>query len=216
MLIETIPVGILQCNCSVVACDVSREAIIIDPGDEPDRILGIVRARDLQVRYVLHTHAHIDHIMGAYDVANATGAEARIHCGDLPAWHRMPAAARAYGISNLKLPRLGPPLGDGDTLQFGNAELRVRHTPGHTAGSCSFTMDISNGNSVAFAGDTLFRGKLGVDSRRDRRGHLPTIVSSIRNQLLVLDDNTRVIAGHGAETTIGAERKNPLFDRQPT
>ena len=211
MFIETIPVGVFQCNCTVVACESTRQAIVIDPGDDPEKILDIVRTNGLGVSYVLHTHAHIDHMMGTFDVVEATGGLPRLHEADRPVWERVDAVAASYHIPPPKKPRLASWLQHEEVVRFGREQMRVIHTPGHTPGSCSFVLDTGDEGRVLFSGDTLFCGRIGLTpSFRGRKG-VETILASIRERLFTLDDDTRVIPGHGRETRIGVERRTNRF-----
>jgi glyoxylase-like metal-dependent hydrolase (beta-lactamase superfamily II) len=210
MFVETIPVGVFRCNCTIIACERTRKAIVVDPGDEPDEILSIIRANDLDVTLLVHTHAHLDHIMGAFSVAEATGAPARLHEGDRQLWDNVEQVAASYHIPTPKLPPLAPALVDDEAIRFGDAVARVIHTPGHTMGSCCFCVDLENGRQLLLTGDTLFRGKIGFACQPYRS--TATLVASIRNRLLTLEDDTRVIPGHGPMTEIGIERRrNPYI-----
>jgi hydroxyacylglutathione hydrolase len=215
VFVETIAVGVFQCNCTVVACEDTGLAVVVDPGDEPDRILGVVRRHGWRVATVLHTHAHIDHIMGTLGVVDATGACARLHAADRPTWDRVGWVASTYGIPAPETPDLGEPLVDGEAIPFGRETLRVIHTPGHTPGSCCFAVETREAPTLLLSGDTLFRGRIGIDERRRSRCVDPrvndTLLASIRNRLLTMDDDTRVVPGHGAATCIGVERQSNPF-----
>jgi glyoxylase-like metal-dependent hydrolase (beta-lactamase superfamily II) len=215
MFIETIPVGVFQCNCSIVACEATGKAVVVDPGDEATRILQVVLNRGLEVVVVAHTHAHIDHLMGTLEVVEATGVEARLHGRDRHLWDRLDYVASQFGIPTPPTPRLGDPLADGETICFGQGRMRVIHTPGHTPGSCCFAVTTGSEPEVVLSGDTLFRGSIGI---LDRGRKLPMsganarrIVSSIRERLLTFSDDTRVIPGHGPDTHIGFERLHNPF-----
>jgi glyoxylase-like metal-dependent hydrolase (beta-lactamase superfamily II) len=197
MLIETRAVGVFRCNCTIVACQATREAIIIDPGDEPDQILLIVRRHRLNVRRVVHTHAHIDHIMGTYAIVEATGASAHLHDGDRYLWEHVGDVAATYHFPAPKRPSLGHPLEDDETIRFGQ-ELAIA---------------LRDGATLLLSGDTLFRGHVGVRAPDNAR-NLETIVTSIRKRLFTLHDDTRVITGHGPETSIGSERNNAIFRKR--
>lgn len=204
MLVETIPVGLLQCNCTILACERTREAIVIDPGDEADSILDVVRANGLEVRYVLHTHAHLDHVMGTGDVVRETGARPRLHPGDVFLYENLEMQGRLLGMSPAAAPPLSEPLRDAEEIRFGDETLRILHTPGHTPGSVCMKV-----GSLLLSGDTLFRGSIG---RTDLwGGDFDTIMTSLRDKILPLEDDVRVIAGHGPDTKIGIERKKNPF-----
>jgi hydroxyacylglutathione hydrolase len=206
-LIETFPVGPLQCNCTILADEASGEAVVIDPGDEPDRILRALQTMKLKAMALLHTHAHFDHITGTRGVREATGAPIRLHAADFPLYDALPDQAALFGL------RAGPalppdaPLCDGDTIRFGQFALRAIHTPGHTPGSTCF--ELQGDRSVLFSGDTLFRRSVG---RTDLwGGDTETILASIREKLFALPGDVPVVCGHGPSTTIEEEKRlNPF------
>lgn len=205
--VRTIAVGPLQCNCSIVMDEETREAVVIDPGDEAERILAAIAAENARVVALLHTHAHFDHAGGTGDVGAATGAKIRLHEGDRPLYDALPQQAALFGLT-AKPPRpLDEPLSDGEMVRFGGASLRVLHTPGHTPGSCCFLLE--QGAPRLFAGDTLFRRSIG---RTDLwGGDTDQILASIREKLYELAGDTPVVCGHGPATTIGEERRlNPF------
>jgi hydroxyacylglutathione hydrolase len=205
VFLQTIPVGVFRCNCAIVACERTRQALVIDPGDRPEQILDIIRAHALEVAFVLQTHGHIDHIMGSYAIVEATGAVVRLHRADRRLFQRVGAVAESLRIPPPRVPPLGPALEDGERLTFGDEEVRVIHTPGHTPGSCCFAIEPAGGRPVLFSGDTLFRATIGLPNPATRRTR-ETILASIRERVLTLDDATRVIPGHGPETDIRTER----------
>jgi hydroxyacylglutathione hydrolase len=212
MFIQTIPVGVFRCNCSIIACESTRQAIVIDPGDEPERILEAIGSNRLEVTRVVHTHGHIDHIMGTFGVVEETGAIPCIHQGDKQLWDNIDLVAASFGIPTPKIPSIAAFIEHGETLPFGTEQVRVIHTPGHTAGSCCLLLNLKGGKKVLFSGDTLFRGKIGIASPYpDPNSNGARLVSSIRNRLFALDDDTRVIPGHGPETSIGIERRTNPF-----
>jgi len=216
MFVETLAVGVFRCNCTIVACDATRQAIVVDPGDHPERILAVVRERGLSVTCVLHTHAHLDHVMGTFAVAEATGAPARLHRGDYALWHNAGIMAARHGIPTPPMWPLGDPLEDGDMIRVGLGSVGVIHTPGHTAGSCCFAFQGRDGGRFLLSGDTLFRGSIGACIRNGRwRPAARQVVTSIRERLLTLDDDTRVVPGHGPGTWIGAERTGNPFLLDP-
>ena len=214
MLIDTVAVGVFRCNCIIVACETTRQALVVDPGDYPDRILSIIHGRGLRVACVLHTHAHLDHVMGAFGVVEATGAPVRLHGGDYSLWHNVAITAARHGIRPPPMPPLADPLADGEMIRVGVECVRVIHTPGHTAGSCCFAFQGREGDQVLLSGDTLFKGAIGVRLRGGTSTWTPTVrqvVASIRDRLLTLGDDTRVLPGHGPDTSIGAERRGNPF-----
>jgi glyoxylase-like metal-dependent hydrolase (beta-lactamase superfamily II) len=210
VLVETFPVGILSCNCTVLACEQTREAVVVDPGGDADRILDVVRANKLDVKHVIHTHAHFDHILGTREVQAATGARVGLHPGDAFLYDNLAQQASWFGLRvSESAPPVDEPLADGITLPFGKDAALVLHTPGHTPGSCCFSLKTPEG-MLLLSGDTLFRQGIG---RTDLPGgDSDEILRSLKNRILTLDDDTRVIPGHGPETRIGFERrKNPFL-----
>ncbi len=207
-LLETFPVGAFQCNCAIVACGDTKEAIVVDPGGDHARILEVVRHYDLTVKWIVHTHAHLDHIYETRDVKEAAGGTVALHRGDQFLYDAFAQQAGMFGWR----PRQSTPvehwLNDGETLAYGKSQARVIHTPGHTPGSCCFAVE-SNDGPLLLAGDTLFQRSIG---RTDLPGgDYATIERSIKERLYTLDPDTAVICGHGPQTTIGDEaRHNPF------
>ncbi len=212
MIHEVLTVGPLQCNCQILGDKATREAIVIDPGDEVERILALLRKHDLRVRYIVNTHAHFDHVGNCRELKEATGAEIWLHRADLPTYETAPRQAALfadYGVKPIHLAPVDRYLGDADGLQVGSIAAEAIHTPGHTPGSLSLHVPAGDRN-VLFAGDTLFRDSIG---RTDLPGgDMEEILRSIRERLLRLDDETEVWPGHGPKTTIGRERRlNPFL-----
>ena len=206
-LIETFPVGPLQCNCTILADEASREAVVIDPGDEPERILRALEAARLRPVALLHTHAHLDHITGSRAVKEATGAPIRLHPADAPLYDALPEQAAFFGLrADAPLPP-DDPLRDQETIRFGAWTLAAIHTPGHTPGSTCF--QLLGDRPRLFSGDTLFRRSIG---RTDLwGGDTEQILRSIREKLFGLPGDTPVVCGHGPDTTIDEERRlNPF------
>ena len=206
-IVETFPVGPLQCNCTVLADPVSREAVVIDPGDEPERILRALEGAKLKAVALLHTHAHLDHITASRAVKESTGAPIRLHPADRPLYDALPEQAAFFGLSaDAPLPP-DAPLSDGEIVRFGPYRLRTIHTPGHTPGSTCFLLE--GDSPVLFSGDTLFRRSIG---RTDLwGGDTEAILASIRDRLFPLDGSTPVVCGHGDDTTIAEEKRlNPF------
>jgi hydroxyacylglutathione hydrolase len=215
VVVEHLAVGQLQCNCTIVADTESGEAIVVDGGDEVDRIVARLDALGVRAKYLVHTHAHFDHIGALADLRDRTGAEGLLHPGDLPLFDALALQASWFGVPAPRVVKLDGHLADGDEIVAGKARLDVLHTPGHTPGSVSFALDLPAANPAAtrtmlLTGDTLFRGAVG---RWDIGGtSLEDIVASIRAKLLVYDETSIVIPGHGPSTTIGTEkRENPFL-----
>jgi glyoxylase-like metal-dependent hydrolase (beta-lactamase superfamily II) len=208
-LVRKIPVGPLQCNCSIVADPEAGEAVVIDPGDEADRILLALAETRCRAIALLHTHGHFDHIGGTAGVKRATGAAIRIHDGDRPLYDALPDQASFFGLS--AQPAIPPDGGfeDGGTVAVGQFRLQAIHTPGHTPGSTCFYLE--GDEPILFSGDTLFRRSMG---RTDLwGGDTDTILQSIREKLYPLSIDLRVVCGHGPDTTIGEERRENPFVR---
>lgn len=208
MICETFPVGMLQCNCSILADAESKEAIVIDPGDEVDRIMKRLQALSLRVVAIVHTHAHIDHIGGTADLGRRTGAPSYLHDGDTFLHDMLDTQAQLIGLPIPEKGRIERRLVDAQAIGFGGHELGVLHTPGHTPGSVCFTVA---GADVCFSGDTLFQAGIG---RTDLwGGDYDTLEHSIRHKLYALNGAVQVIPGHGPSTTIDQERHTNPFVR---
>jgi hydroxyacylglutathione hydrolase len=211
----TIPVGVLQCNCSIIGDPVSREALVVDPGDEVNRILDLLGRHKLTVKAIVSTHAHIDHVGGLSKLHQYTGAPVLMHRDDLPLYQAMEMQASFLGVHPPELTEIDQLLKEGDSLRWGSFEAQVIHTPGHTPGSVSLYLPhearkITIPAPQLFSGDTLFAGSIG---RTDLwGGSLDQIMASLRTKLMGLPDETIVHPGHGPATTIGHERQlNPFL-----
>jgi hydroxyacylglutathione hydrolase len=206
-LVETFPVGPLQCNCTILADEASREAVVIDPGGEPERILRALESMKLRPVGLLHTHAHLDHITATRPVKEATGAPIRLHAADRPLYDALPEQAAFFGLSADRPLVPDDPLRDAEMIRFGPYALRAIHTPGHTPGSICF--ELQGDFPILFSGDTLFRRSIG---RTDLwGGDTGAILSSIRDRLFRLPGDLPVVCGHGPGTTIDEERRlNPF------
>lgn len=208
MIHEILPVGLLACNCSIVGDEVSREAIVIDPGDDISGILAILARHRLTLKSIVITHAHIDHIGGASKLRSLTGAPVLMHEDDSVLAENLDMQATWLGIATPENPGIDTPARDGDTLRVGGIEAQIVHTPGHTPGSLSLFIP---GEKKLIAGDTLFRGSVG---RTDLPGgDLRALTGSIQGKLYLLPDETAVTPGHGEETTIGREKRQNAFVR---
>lgn len=216
---EILPVGMLQCNCSIIGDPETREALVLDPGDEAGRILEILAKHALTVKAIVSTHAHIDHVGGLRRMQQATGAPVLMHAGDMELYRHLDVQAAWIGMRTPDPASVDKFLREGDTLRWGRFEANVLHTPGHTPGSISLYLapqletKAGTGNGKVLAGDTLFAGSIG---RTDLwGGSLEQILRSIHQKLLILPDETIVYPGHGAPTTIGEERANNPFLELP-
>jgi hydroxyacylglutathione hydrolase len=208
VLIETFEAGPLACNCSVLACPETREAVVIDPGGDVDRIAEIVRHHDLTVKAVIHTHAHLDHILGTREVVEVHGGEIGLHRGDLFLYDGLAVQGAMFGIATRPVLPVTRFLEHDETVTFGRRHALVLHTPGHTPGSLCFEVE-GGDRTVVFSGDTLFRRSIG---RTDLPGgDDQAIARSIRERLYTRSPDAVVIPGHGPTTTIGEEAaKNPF------
>ena len=209
MILETFPVGVLQCNCTILGDEEAGEAIVIDPGDEIGRIHQRLTELGLKLKQILITHAHIDHVAGALKLKRLTGAPILLNQNDLPLLNMMDVQAGWLGMETPEVAAPDASLDDGLTVGLDRYPAQVLHTPGHTQGSVSLHFAPLK---MVFAGDTLFSGSIG---RTDLPGgNSRQILDSIRTSLLTLPEETRVISGHGPETTIGAERETNPFLQQ--
>jgi glyoxylase-like metal-dependent hydrolase (beta-lactamase superfamily II) len=208
LLVETFPAGPLQCNCSVVACADTKDAIVIDPGGEVERIAEIVAYYDLTVHSILHTHAHLDHIYCTHDVKQAHGGEICLHRDDTFLYDGFEMQCAMFGLPVRDVSPIDRFVEHGETIALGKHALDVIHTPGHTPGSICF--EITDGSrTIVFAGDTLFRRSIG---RTDLPGgDAVALQHSIRERLYTRDLDAIVVPGHGPSTRLGEEaRSNPF------
>lgn len=209
MIHEIFPVGPLQCNCSVVGDETTHEAMVIDPGDEIERILAIVKQHNLTVKQIVITHAHIDHVGGAMKLKQATGAPILLNQNDSSLLKILDIQAAWLGMAAPEKPKIDQDLADGDSLKAGNLNATVLHTPGHSEGSvCLYFAE----EKKLIAGDTLFAGSIG---RTDLPGgSFQKIMDSLHHRVLALPDETLVVPGHGSLTMIGKEREsNPFLQK---
>jgi len=204
VIIKTLPVGPIMANCFILGCEETLEAVVIDPGDEADRILMALAESSLKLNYIVNTHGHFDHVGANKPLHDATGAPILIHALDAPMLNQIAASAANWGLAGDNSPPPERMIDEGDTIVFGNITLTVIHTPGHTPGGVS----LKTGEHV-FVGDTLFAGSIG---RTDfPGGSFETLRDSIQKKLFVLGDEVRVYTGHGPETLVGRERINNPF-----
>jgi glyoxylase-like metal-dependent hydrolase (beta-lactamase superfamily II) len=210
----SIPVGVLLCNCSIIGDPVTREALVVDPGDEVNRVLDLLGRYKLTVKAIVSTHAHIDHVGGLSKLHQYTGAPVMMHREDLPLYQAMDMQAEFLGMVPPDLTKVDQTLVEGDVLRWGSFEARVIHTPGHTPGSVCLYLPHEAGKigvpaPQLFAGDTLFAGSIG---RTDLwGGSMEQIMDSLMGKVLALPDETLVHPGHGPSTTIGKERNSNPF-----
>jgi hydroxyacylglutathione hydrolase len=209
MIHRILPVGPLQCNCSILGDEQTHEAMVIDPGDQIDDILKILAEEKLTVKQIVVTHAHIDHVGGAMKLKKATGAPILMNQSDYALLKMLPLQAAWVGMRPPGAVEIDEGAGEGKVLQIGASPVNVIHTPGHTEGSiCLFLPD----QKKLIAGDTLFAGSIG---RTDLPGgSMDKIMRSLHTRVLALPDETEVTPGHGPQTTIGDEREtNPFLQK---
>lgn len=206
MIHEILPVGLLRCNCSVLGDEDTREAIVIDPGDDIANITAVLDRHQLRVTAIIITHGHIDHIMGAAKLRSLTQAPVYMNQADHQQLDILPQQAAWLGIDVPDRPEIDSNAADGLTLSLGKSPLRLIHTPGHTQGSSSVWLPEQ---AKVLAGDTLFRDSIG---RTDfPGGNTRQILASIKTSLLSLPEETVVVPGHGPSTTIGREKQQNPF-----
>jgi hydroxyacylglutathione hydrolase len=206
MIHEILAVGPLQCNCSIIGDETTHEAMVIDPGDEIQTVLTIVRKHNLQVKQIVITHAHIDHVGGAMKLRAATGAPILLNQNDYELLKMLDMQATWIGVPPPGKVDIDQSIGQADTVKAGSLTANVISTPGHTEGSICLYFPVEK---KLIAGDTLFAGSIG---RTDLPGgSFEKIIDSLHDKLLALPDDTVVIPGHGPQTTIGEERENNPF-----
>ena len=209
MLHFILPVGPLQCNCSILGDEASHEAMVIDPGDDIDDIVALLKKHSLSVKQIVITHAHIDHIGGAAKLKQLTGAPVLMNQNDHALLKMLDVQAAWIGMRPPENVSIDSSLTTGDRVKAGAIDAEVIHTPGHTEGSiCLYLAD----EKKLIAGDTLFAGSIG---RTDLPGgSYEKIIDSLHDRVLALPDNVIVIPGHGELTTIGQEREtNPFLQK---
>jgi hydroxyacylglutathione hydrolase len=206
MQLTRLVVGPLQVNCYIIFDEKTKEAIVIDPGDDAQDILHLVNGKGLKVKYIVNTHAHFDHVGANKDLKAATGAELLIHEGDSALLGATTNQARIFGMTATSSPKADRYVKHGEVITAGDVSLTVLHTPGHSAGGISLV-----GDGVVFTGDALFAGSIG---RTDLMGgDLMTLITAIKEHLMTLPDDTVVLSGHGPQSTIGEERaENPFLN----
>jgi hydroxyacylglutathione hydrolase len=206
MIHEILPVGLLQCNCSIIGDEQTREAMVIDPGDDIDRIVAIVRQHGLTVKQIVITHGHIDHVGGAMKLKQRTGAPILINEKDHALLKMLAVQAAWIGAAPPGPVEIDQPVRDADVIAVGTLTATVMHTPGHTEGSVCLYLPQEK---TLVTGDTLFAGSIG---RTDLPGgNFDNIMRSLRDRVLALPDDTTVVPGHGPMTTIGEERESNPF-----
>lgn len=206
LMCKTFSVPPLGCNCSIVSDPIAKQAVVVDPGGDPARILQEVQSLGVRVVSILHTHAHFDHFLASGEIRKATAATLCLHSEDRQLWDMLEIQCRMFGVPYIPAPEPEYWLRDEEKIVFGNIEGQAIHTPGHTLGSMCFYFEAAQ---LLLSGDTLFRGGIG---RTDLwGGDAQAIEQSIRERLYTLQESTRVIPGHGPETQIGLEQHDNPF-----
>ncbi|HEX5481179.1 MAG TPA: MBL fold metallo-hydrolase [Terriglobia bacterium] len=209
MIHEVLPVGMLACNCSILGDETTGDAIVIDPGDEIERVREILDTRHLRVKWIIATHAHIDHVGGIQKLQQTTGAPVAMSEADLPLYQNLAIQAAWLGVPAPSTVPVDHFLKEGTVLRTGPFRMEILSTPGHSPGSIS--LYLPGENQRIFSGDTLFKGSIG---RTDLwGGDYPQILRSIQTKLLRFQDDLLVFPGHGPSTTLGEERENNPFLR---
>ncbi|MFN0070787.1 MAG: MBL fold metallo-hydrolase [Chloroflexota bacterium] len=208
LIVRGVVVGVFGTNCYIVGSKQRGEAVVLDPGDQPEDILALARDLGVRITKIISTHAHLDHVLAAQAMKDATGAPFFLHSSDSEILANVPDSAQRWLNREIGAPpRPDVWLKGGEDLEIAGITLRALHTPGHTPGSISLYAEHAN---LLFSGDTLFRGTIG---RTDLLGgDYNTIIQTLHTTLAELPDETRVMPGHMQETTIGAEKAtNPFF-----
>jgi hydroxyacylglutathione hydrolase len=210
MIHEILPVGPLQCNCSIVGDVTTRDGIVIDPGDDIQDVLALINKHNLRVRQIVITHAHIDHVGGAMKLRAATGAPILLNQNDYALLKMLDVQASWLGMVSPGNVEIDHSPGHSDHVEAGGLKAQVLHTPGHTEGSICLYFEPQK---RLIAGDTLFAGSIG---RTDLPGgSFQKIIASLHDRVLALPDDTTVVPGHGPLTTIGEEREtNPFLQKK--
>jgi hydroxyacylglutathione hydrolase len=206
MILESFPVGPLHCNCTILGDEVTHEAVVVDPGDNIPEILSRLQKHGLTLRQIVITHAHIDHVGGAALLKKATGAPVFLNQQDLGLLGAMEIQAGWLGVPTPEVASPDASADDGLTVGLATLQAEVIHTPGHTPGSICLLFPQQ---SLLLAGDTLFAGSIGRTDLPGGDGR--QILRSLRDRLMVLPDTTRVLPGHGPDTTIGEEKQSNPF-----
>lgn len=203
MIVKKLTVGPLEENCYIIGDSKTKQAIVVDPGDEPDRIIDLIKENGFEVKSIICTHAHFDHLGAIGDIKKATGAKILINNEDIELYEKVKDQAVFWGYELDDMPEPDGFLNEGDKVKVGNLAFKVLHTPGHSPGGiCLY------GEGIVVTGDTLFQGSVG---RTDFQGGDITKLKESFRRLLDLPEDTTVLSGHGSETTIGREKRENLF-----
>lgn len=206
MIVNKITVGPLEENCFLISDKETKDAIIIDPGDEPDRIFDLIKKHGFKINAIVCTHAHFDHVSAIGDIKKETDAKVLIHQEDTELYEKVKDQAAFWGYDVNDMPKPDAFLNEGDDVQVGNLKFKVMHTPGHSPGGiCLY------GEGTIFTGDTLFHGSVG---RTDLHGSDILKLKKSFKRLIGLPEDTKVFSGHGSETTIGQEKRDNFFNKE--
>jgi hydroxyacylglutathione hydrolase len=207
MIQKGLTVGLLEVNCYVLGDEETKEAVVIDPGGDEDEILEVLNYHQFQLKLIIDTHGHFDHVDANQPLKVATGAQIAIHEADAQMLAKPSAEAMFFTGNRVRLSEPDILLKEGDVLTFGKYRLRVLHTPGHTPGGISLVLE---GHTYVYVGDLLFAGSIG---RTDfPGGDFDALINAVRTKIFPLGDNYSVFPGHGPVTTVGQERRyNPFF-----
>lgn len=208
MILERLVVSPFESNCWILGCENAREGVVIDPGDDAERILEVVNRHSLSLKYAIQTHAHLDHISAASAVQVETGAKVLIHKAEQFLLDNLPAQASLFGLPAPDAPVVNQYIREGEKIHFAGFTLSVIETPGHSPGSIS--LELEGAEKLLFTGDALFQGSIG---RTDLwGGSYSQLIDSIREKLLPLNDETVIHPGHGESSTLGTEKRfNPFL-----
>jgi len=211
LVVRSAVVGPFAMNAWLAACSETREAVLIDPGDEIPRVLALLEPEGFRVGRIFLTHGHVDHVAGAAAARAATGAPVTIHRDDVPWLEALSRQAEAFGLGPVAAPEIAAHHADGERVRVGRLEATVLHTPGHSRGSTCLWFP---SEKAIFTGDTLFLGSVG---RTDLPGgDFEALARSIKDRLFTLGDDLRFLPGHGPEGTLGEERRsNPFVGEKP-
>jgi hydroxyacylglutathione hydrolase len=203
MIIKKLVVGPIENNCFIIGDESTKEVLVVDPGDEPDRILDLINENNFKVKYIVCTHAHFDHIGAVSDLKNETGAKIVIHRDDLEIYRSATDQAALWGYKLDPMPEPDTFVSEGDKIEIGDLKFEIMHTPGHSPGGiCLY------GEGILITGDTLFAGSVG---RTDLYGGDIEQLKKSFKRLISLSDELKVLPGHGPESTIAQERIGNFF-----
>lgn len=208
MILIRLVVGPLQVNCYILADEKTKEAVVIDPGDDAEDILRVIREKGLTVKYIINTHAHFDHVGANKRLKEETGAQLLLHEAEATVLEGSSRHAAIYNLKTTSSPPADRYVKHGEVIAAGEISLSVLHTPGHSPGGICLVEQ-----GMVFTGDALFAGSIG---RTDfPGGNLMTLLNAIRANLMILPDETRVFPGHGPDSTIGDEKRdNPFLNEE--